>query len=181
MKGSPIRQHYLETVIRWISNDQIEDYMGKQQNKSKANELWIYFQNVIAWVKATFPVERRKEMNGLPWGELYNQYKDAELDPDLLEKRTSALMKDVDVTNKKGIYLYVLSNKEKHLNIRKFDERMRREAYERQEGICPVCEDHFRIEEMHGDHITPWHQGGKTEAVNCQMLCADDNRIKSGI
>ena len=34
---------------------------------------------------------------------------------------------------------------------------------------------------MEADHITPWHDGGKTNAVNCQMLCKEDNRRKSGI
>ena len=33
---------------------------------------------------------------------------------------------------------------------------------------------------MEGDHITPWHSGGKTTAENCQMLCKDCNRHKSG-
>lgn len=36
------------------------------------------------------------------------------------------------------------------------------------------------IDEMEGDHITPWHSGGKTTAENCQMLCKDCNRHKSG-
>ncbi len=31
-----------------------------------------------------------------------------------------------------------------------------------------------------GDHITPWYEGGKTIADNCQMLCKEDNRRKSG-
>ncbi|MBN6739624.1 HNH endonuclease [Acidithiobacillus sp. MC6.1] len=34
---------------------------------------------------------------------------------------------------------------------------------------------------MHADHITPWSKGGKTVALNCRMLCAADNRIKSAI
>jgi len=34
---------------------------------------------------------------------------------------------------------------------------------------------------MEDDHIKPWHEGGKTDAKNCQMLCKDDNRRKSGI
>ncbi len=38
----------------------------------------------------------------------------------------------------------------------------------------------FDISEMEADHITPWHEGGKTSAENCQMLCKDDNRSKSG-
>ena len=47
-------------------------------------------------------------MNGQPWGMLYNEYKDADLDPDALEGQVSKLMADPDVTNKKGIYLFVL-------------------------------------------------------------------------
>jgi 5-methylcytosine-specific restriction endonuclease McrA len=39
---------------------------------------------------------------------------------------------------------------------------------------------HFEIEEMETDHIKPWHEGGKTTTENCQMLCMDDNRRKSG-
>lgn len=180
MNGSPIRQEYLETVLDWISNGCIREYMGKHQHDSKANELWLYFQQVIAWVKATFYVERKKEMKGQPWGDLYNKYKDVTLDPDLLEKRISALIQDPDVTNHRGIYLYVLNSKEKHLNIRQFDERMRRSAFERQKGMCPDCGNTFKIEEMEADHITPWHEGGKTEADNCQMLCIEDNRKKGG-
>ena len=29
---------------------------------------------------------------------------------------------------------------------------------------------------MEADHIKPWHEGGKTTADNCQMLCKDDNK-----
>ena len=89
-------------------------------------------------------------------------------------------MEDEDVTAKKGIYSYVLDGKEKHLNIRAFTKNMRREAYERQKGVCPDCGEHFEFDEMEGDHITPWHLGGKTSAENCQMLCKEDNRRKSG-
>lgn len=180
MKGSPIRQEYLETVLDWISHGQINDYMARHQHKSKANELWVYFQNVITWVRATFPVERKREMQGQPWGVLYNEYKDASLDPDELEARISALIQDPDVTNHRGVYLYVLNGKERHLNIRQFDERMRRSAFERQKGKCPDCGKTFSIEEMEADHITPWHEGGKTVAENCQMLCIEDNRRKGG-
>lgn len=35
------------------------------------------------------------------------------------------------LTNKKGIYSYVLSRKEKFLNIRTFNDRQKREVYER--------------------------------------------------
>jgi hypothetical protein len=90
-------------------------------------------------------------------------------------------MADDDVSKKKGIYHYVLTRKEKHLSIRAFTDNQKREAYERQKGICTVCKEHFDISEMEADHVTPWHAGGKTAADNCQMLCKEDNRRKSGI
>jgi 5-methylcytosine-specific restriction endonuclease McrA len=68
---------------------------------------------------------------------------------------------------------------ERHLNIRAFSDNMKREAYERQNGICAKCEKHFELSEMEGDHVKPWREGGKTIAANCQMLCKDGNRRKS--
>lgn len=179
MTGSPIRQDYLETAISWMNSGDIEGYMAKHQHDKSANPLWLYFQSTISWVQATFPKYRR-EMKGIAWGDLYNLFKNHELDPNKLETEISRLMEDEDVTNKKGIYSYVLDGKEKHLNIRAFSKNQKREAYERQKGICPVCEKHFEIDVMEGDHITPWHDGGKTSAGNCQMLCKEDNRRKSG-
>lgn len=179
LSGTAIRQEYLETTIKWISDDKIEQYMAKNQNEPNANELWLYFQSVINWVKAIFPKYRR-EMKGIEWGFLYNEFKDKKFDSKKLEAEIALLMEDEDVTKKKGIYHYVLTGKEKYLNIRAFSPNQKREAYERQKGICPVCEEHFEIQEMEADHITPWHEGGKTSAENCQMLCKEDNRRKSG-
>ncbi|MCL1986368.1 MAG: HNH endonuclease, partial [Firmicutes bacterium] len=53
-------------------------------------------------------------------------------------------------------------------------------AFERQNGICPSCEKHFKIGEMEGDHITPWSKGGKTAVDNLQLLCRACNRRKGG-
>ena len=179
LTGAVIRQDYLETAIRWISGGDVESYMARQQCKPNANELWLYFQAVIAWVRAVFPVYRR-EMKGVDWGGLYNAFEGWEFDPAHLEVEISSLMEDEDVTNKRGIYTYVLDCDERHLNIRAFSQNQKREAYERQEGVCPVCHTHFELDEMEGDHRTPWHEGGKTSAENCQMLCKEDNRRKAG-
>ena len=178
LNGSPIRQDYLERALDWINNGKIEDYMSKHQHDQNANELWLYFQSVINWVGLTF-VKYRKEMKGINWGKLYNQFKDTKFDTNKLEEEISILMQDNDVTKKSGIYEYVLTRDEKYLNIRAFDDNMKREAYERQKGICIKCEEHFEIEEMTGDHIIPWSKGGKTTAENCQMLCKRCNAIKS--
>lgn len=179
LSGSANRQEYLETAIDWISNGQIKQYMSDRQHDPTAIELWNYFQSVINWVKAIFPKYRR-EMKGIEWGFLYNEFKDQKFDPKKLEEKIAKLMEDEDVGSKKGIYPYILTRKEKYLNIRSFSPNQKREAYERQKGICVVCNEHFEIQEMEADHITPWHLGGKTATDNCQLLCQEDNRRKSG-
>lgn len=180
MTGAPIRQEYLETVIEWINDGQIENYMALHQFDTDADELWEYFKSVIAWVKTVFTVYR-SEMKGIPWGLLYNSYKNVNLDPITVEKEVYALMQDEDVTNSRGIYSYVFTREERYLNIRAFDQRQKRAAFERQKGLCTRCNESFALEEMEADHITPWSKGGRTIPENCQMLCADCNRRKSNI
>jgi len=180
MTGSPIRQEYLQTALSWINNGDIEEYMSKNQHAEDAKELWEYFQAVIGWVRSSF-VNYRREMAGVEWGLLYNEFNQSALDPDEIELLVKKLMEDTDVTKKSGIYPYVLTGKERHLSIRAFNDRDKRETYERQNGICPVCGKHFAIEEMEADHIKPWSEGGHTTSDNCQMLCKDDNRLKSNV
>lgn len=176
-----LRQEYLETTIDWIKSNKetIEEYMSKHQHDANAKPLWVYFEKVINWTGATF-TNYRKEMKGVPFGILYNEFKDKIIDAKKLERGIAKLMEDEEVTNKKGIYSYVLTIKEKFLNLRVFNDRQKREAYEKQKSICPVCKKKYKIEEMEADHITPWHEGGKTISENCQLLCKDDNRRKSG-
>ena len=177
MRGSPIRQDYLETVLKWLSNNNIEEYMSSHQFNENASELWQYFQIVIGWVQTIFS-NYRKEMKGLEWGEFYNRFHNNSYDAQKLEIEISRLIQDEDVTNQKGIYGYLLSGDERYLNIRAFTDNMRRAAYERQKGICANCKNHFEITEMEGDHIIPWSRGGKTISENCQMLCRDCNSKK---
>mgnify|MGYP000327236970 CR=1 FL=1 len=178
--GTPIRQDYLETTIKWISKGNIEVHMSNHQHDPNASALWRYFQDVISWVEATFTVKRKKFMKGVDWGTLYNQFKDKVYDTDKLEKEIADLILDDDVSNKKGIYPYVLTQDEKYLSIRAFTDAMKQKVYEKQNGKCTMCGKHFDISEMEADHITPWHVGGKTDEENCQMLCKEDNRRKSG-
>src|SRR4030043_1486422 len=126
VEGSPIRQEYLEIALLWINDGKIEDYMAKHQHAKNADDLWDYFQDVIAWVRLVFPNYRR-EMSNVPWGVLYNQFKGKIFDSKKLEKEISELMQDEDVTKKSGIYEYVLTRNEKFLNIRSFTDKMKRE------------------------------------------------------
>jgi predicted restriction endonuclease len=124
-------------------------------------------------------------MKGVEWGMLYKDFGDVNLNPNIVEDEVRTLMMDEDVTKKAGVYPYLLSRQERYLSIRAFTDNMKREAYERQNHQCPHClgegiAKEWRLEEMEGDHITPWSQGGRTIADNCQMLCKAHNRLKSG-
>ena len=164
--------------MKWISPDGICKYMSEHQFDEDASELWNYFQNVIKWVHNTFKC-KYKEMCNIEWGELYNSYKDMELNPDEITAKVKTLMADEDVQNKQSIFKYVLDGKEKYLNLRQFRESEKRSIYEKQGGICPICGEHYEYEEMEGDHIVPWSKGGKTDISNLQMLCKKCNHEKS--
>ena len=180
LNGSPIRQDYLQTAIRWISEDNIEQYMAEHQHDKNALALWQYFQSVITWIEGTFTNKRTKFMRGIDWGVLYNEYKDEVFDTKAIEEEIAKLILDDDVSKKSGIYPYALTRKEKYLSIRAFTESIKQKVYEKQKGICIECKEHFELSAMEADHITPWHEGGKTDEKNCQMLCRECNRRKSG-
>lgn len=192
---APLRQELLELALQWISHrdglKSVDDYMQLHQHDANANALWLYFQGVIEWVQRTF-TKYRKEMKGVAWGPLYDDHKDEVIDTVAMENRISTLMQDPDVTSRKGIYTYVLTGEEKHLNIRQFDDRERRAAYERQNGRCAngtKCKTTgntdgtrvFDLEAMDADHIVPWSKGGKTDTTNCAMLCIACNRSKGDL
>ena len=182
LNGSANRQEYLETAISWISDGNIEIHMGNHQHDANAAPLWQFFNSVITWIETTFKPtkERKKIMKGVNWGALYKSFKDTLIDQKAVDEEVSRLILDDDVTNKKGIYPYVLTRKEKYLSIRVFTDSQKLAAYERQGGICPHCKGHFELSQMEADHITPWHLGGHTVKENCQMLCKKCNREKSG-
>lgn len=182
LNGVANRQDYLQTALRWISAREgkvIEEYMSEHQHDSNANELWLYFKSVIDWVIILFP-HYRKEMKGIEWGILYNKYHQNSYDSKVLEQKIVALIDDDDVGSIKGIYEYLFDGLEKHLSLRQFDDKTKKKVYQKQQGICAICGNHFQLEEMEADHIDPWHEGGKTIIENCQMLCKHCNRTKSG-
>lgn len=181
LSGTAIEQTYLATILRWAARhdgvDKVDKYMALHQFDANANQLWAYFVAIITWVKSTFTTYRR-EMKGLDWGAIYDEFHKNIYDTVQLEKRIHDLMEDDEIMRKHGIYRYVLSGDLRDLSFRTFDRRQRRETYERQNGICVHCGKHFELEEMEADHIKPWKDGGTTIAENCQMLCVNCNRTK---
>lgn len=191
VKGSPIRQELLELALDWISDGNIEGYMGLHQNDENADELLDYFSKVINWVKETFDVRNansekyRKEMRSVDWNDLYKKYHNNTYNAKVLEDKINELMANEEVTDKKGIYEYVLSGENpevaRKLSKRTFSQRDKRTVYERQKGYCAMCGEYHPIEEMAADHRKPWWNGGTTTIENLQMVCRKCNSRKGGM
>lgn len=205
VSGSAIRQAYLETALKWAADREslesgkkctIEDYMAAHsKDDADATQLKLYFKEVINWAREYFDLgnanirpgehaKRAKIMQTVPWGYLYNRYKDHDytgkaLNAKAMEKKIHEAITNSEVTKKAGVYEYVLSGDEKFLSLREFDTDIKLEKYEEQKGICPKCKKHFEFNEMEADHIVPWSKGGKSTRENCQMLCRSCNIHKS--
>ena len=185
------RQALLNLVLGWIIETdkeqypEIKDYMSKHREDKTADELINYYKSIVDWVHDVFGETYYNEMRGLPWGTLYNKYHYRKHDTSVMQRAVAGLMADEEIQNKRGIFEFVFDNDKKHLNLRQFDNATKRTIYQKQGGICPYCENTenenkvWKFEEMEGDHIIPWSQGGKTVPENCQMLCRHHNRKKS--
>ena len=113
-----------------------------------------------------------------------------------ISKQVNELYGDSYVKNRKGIFEYILggSKDAKLLNVRIFDEAIKKSVYSKQTknaktkniSNCPLCSfGHdsnkskiWNFNEMDADHVTAWSKGGKTMINNCQMLCKTHNRAK---
>lgn len=195
VKGDPKRQAILETALDWVSNGHIDDYMAKHRNDDNIKQLTDHFDTVINWVDSVFDYTG-SEMCGQDWGALYRKYHKNAYAKAAVSARVNALMADSQVTNKRGIFEYVLGGESDRalLNVRVFDERTKKHVYDRQtrdaeaRGVsnCPLCavgggnnsKRIYKLREMDADHVTAWVNGGATDESNCQMLCKTHNRAK---
>ena len=186
--GDPNRQELLEKALKGICELQqikdITEYMAQHKSGPDADELWQYFQDVIHWTEKIFP-QYYRDMKGLDWCHLYNRYHENYYNSAVMAAEVKRLHEDsFEVQKPKGIYEFLLCRDTdpyagRLLNLRAFEEKDKQAAYSRQNGICPVCGQHFEYDEMEGDHILPWSKGGKTTGENCQMLCKPCNGKKS--
>jgi hypothetical protein len=169
--------------------------MSRHRRDGNINELQKYFESVIEWVSTLF-VDVHAEMQGLEWGRLYEQYHGKSNDPRKMAAAVDELMADDAVTNRRGIFEYLLggAKEKKLLAVRVFDKKVAKAAYTRQTSEakkkgtsnCPLCAvGHdankgriYTLEEMDADHVSAWSKGSDSSAANCQMLCATHNRAK---
>lgn len=195
VKGSANRQDYLERALDWVSKGSIGSYMSAHRNDSNVDELKNYFNAVIDWASTVFTAVM-PEMKGLEWGRLYEQHHGKSYDPKETSDAVNKLAADDEVTNRRGIFEYVLggSTDTKLLNVRVFDEKVKKATYAKQtqaaqatgESNCPFCAiGHdanksriYQFKEMDADHVSAWSKAGDSTAKNCQMLCVTHNRAK---
>jgi hypothetical protein len=195
IKGTANRQDFLERALDWVSKGEIGAYMNKHRKDANINELKTYFNSVIDWVSTVF-TDVLPEMRGLDWGRLYEQYHGKSYDPKKTSEAVKKLAADDAVSNRKGIFEYVLggSTDTKLLNVRVFDPKVKKVTYEKQtqaanakgESNCPLCaighDAHksriYALTEMDADHVSAWSKAGDSSADNCQMLCITHNRAK---
>jgi len=195
IKGSAIRQEFLECALDWVSKGNIHDYMSRHRFDKNINELKNYFNSVIDWVSNVF-IDVEKEMCGLEWGRLYEKYYSMPYDPAKVSAEVQKLHNDSYVKSKKGIFEYILggSTDTKLLEVRVFDDVTKKAVYSSQtkkaeakgESNCPLCaighdankSKLWKLTEMDADHVTAWSKGGETNVNNCQMLCQSHNRAK---
>ncbi len=195
IKGDPKRQAVLETALDWVSDGDIEGYMAKHRPDTEIDELKNHFDTVIDWIDSVFEYTG-SEVCGLEWGRLYREYHGNAYSKDEVSKRVDELLGDLQVTDKRGIFEYILGGEKNQalLNVRVFDERTKKAVYDRQTkeamekdvSNCPLCalghdnkaKNIYKLNEMDADHVTAWSKGGATDASNCQMLCKTHNRAK---
>jgi hypothetical protein len=195
IKGSVNRQHFLERALDWVSKGNIVDYMSRHRFDKNITELKTYFNSVIDWVSNVF-TDVEKEMCGLEWGRLYEEYHKKAYDPQNVSVDVQKLLEDPYVKNRKGVFEYILGGKNdtKLLDVRIFDEATKKSVYKEQtakaetngKSNCPLCAvGHdanknriWKLDEMDADHVAAWSKGGATDAGNCQMLCKTHNRAK---
>ncbi len=198
VSGKVERQDFLATALQWVSQNNVADYMGAHREEGSIDEVIDYFNTVISWVDETFH-RLYPEMRGQEWGALYEQYHLNSYDTDALAQRVAELMVDDFISNRRGIFAYVLGGEkdQKLLNIRCFDQATKRRVYEKQtatakeKGVsnCPLCAQLdspdsrkiWALREMEADHVTAWSKGGATASKNCQMLCKLHNRMKGNL
>jgi len=192
IKGSALRQEFLETALDWVSKGKIDNYMTAHRYDNNINELKLYFNSVIEWASKTF-TDVEKEMCGLEWGRLYETYHNNSYDPKAISTELKKLYSDFYVKNKKGICEFILGGctDTKLLEIRVFDDVTKNAKYIEQTKLaeeqhisnCPLCalgnnEKIYKINEMDADHVEAWSKGGATNISNCQMLCKTHNQAK---
>jgi len=199
VKGDPKRQEVLEVALGWVAASRgqtIDGYLAQHRQDASIVGLRDYFNSVMSWINGVFIRSPDPEMRGLEWGRLFEEHHHKGYDPAAVDLRIQELRADLAVRSQKGIYEFVLGGETQTelLNVRLFDDRTKRLAYDRQTAAakaagrsnCSLCavghsanaSKIWNIKDMDADHVEAWSKGGRTDLANCEMLCSPHNKAK---
>ena len=205
INGDAKRQDFWHVALEWIADAKkmtVSEYMSQHRFDDSIAEAKTYFDTVLNWVSNIFN-QVEKEMRGLEWGRLYEEYHKFSYNSDQISAKVSELYGDPFVKNRKGIFEYVLGlysgqrgdlGDTKLLEVRVFDDATKQTVYKKQtetaeeKGVsncsyCAIGHDAnkakiWKLNEMDADHVSAWSKGGVTSIENCEMLCKSHNRAK---
>lgn len=191
IKGDVNRQDILHTALDWVAkknNTTIDAYLSSHRENTEITELEKNFTTIIEWIDSRFPDATYKEMKGRDWGRFYREYGQDSYNAEEDAKTLEELMADEAVTDKKGIFEYILGGcqETRLLNVRIFDEKTKRTVYQTQnneakeQGVsnCPSCAAGnntnkkvklYPFSQMQADHVTAWSNGGDSSLDNYEL------------
>ena len=144
--------------------------MELHKKDKDASCLIDYFKNVISWVVSTFPTYR-KNMDEIEWGILFNKYGNTNFE--WIDELAGRMMDDDMVTDKSGIYEYLLNGDEELLKLAKFSKETIRGAIEKQNGKCANCGNELSQARCSTRRIKSYKEGGRNDIDNCEVLCKE--------
>lgn len=201
INADPARQGVLEKALQWIATKHdttIDGYMSQHRHDADVTELKTYFNVVLDWAEARFPIEPvPKEMRGLDWQRFYATWGQEPFDSDATVQRVEELYADPAVHTKKNIFEFILGGETETqlLDVRFFEDSVKKAVYAQQtaqaeqDGVsnCLDCAASnksgvntkiYTYKQMEADHVTAWSKGGASTVDNCEMLCVRHNRVK---
>lgn len=187
LKGDANRLFFVELAIKMYdvkSNDTEQIVKFCIEHNISVDDVVARFKEVFNWymklVANLTPAQKKLLPINLAIEDMYNKYGNISMGADKFAIRFSEALNSLDEGDISSKLMdYVFTQDRQFITPRLFPKSIAVRVYKTQNGICPLCGQHFEFDEMQADHIYPWALGGKTKASNCQMLCKDCNNKKN--
>ena len=175
----PVRDQ-VSSTIAWAAQREdisVEQYMSEHMGDDDASGLERYLERVVPWVNSLFGSVHADVMAGVPWGEYYNDYGREQFNPSEVMSEMERLLKDDSVTNKQGVFDYLLCGDISSLKLRKFTDGETRSLLEKQGGYCAHCGCEVDAKDARISCVKPW-PNGPVSVDNAEVLCKKCDRDK---
>lgn len=187
LKGDANRLFFVELAIKIYdakSNDTEKIIKFCIEHNITVDDVVKRFKEVFNWymklVANLTPAQKKLLPINLSVEDMYNKYGNISMGADKFAILFNEALNSLDEGDTSSKLMdYVFTQDRQYITPRLFPKSIAVRVYKKQNGICPICCQHFDFDEMQADHIHPWALGGKTKESNCQMLCKDCNNKKN--